>query len=75
MGVTLLSHNNVVSFLVHDCSSKCIVEEGGGKSEDFFLAKNEALFEIVKSFALFLVFSCKFFLGNVSSCFRNYFEK
>ena len=47
----MLLRNDVISFLVHNCSSKCTVEESVGKSESFFLAKTENLFEVIKCFA------------------------
>ena len=58
LGVAVLLRNEVISSLGHDFSSKCMVEEGGGKSEAFSLGKTENLFEIVKSFVLLVAFSC-----------------
>ena len=66
MGVAALSRNDVISFLVHDCSSKFMGKEGGSKSEAFSLTKTKNLFEGVKSFALLLVVSCETVLGLLS---------
>ena len=56
LGVAIFSRNDVVSFLVHDCSCKTMVEGSGWKSEAFSLAKTGNLFEVVKSFLLILIF-------------------
>ena len=53
-GVAVLSCNDVEFFLGHDCSSRCMVKEGGGKSEAFSVAKTENLCNVVKSLALLL---------------------
>ena len=75
LGVAVFSRNDVVSFLVHDCSCKYMVKEGGCKSEAFSLAETENLFEVVKSCVLLLIFSCEKFLGNMNSCFSDFVEK
>ena len=71
LGIAVLSRNDVVPFLVHDCSSKSMAKEGGCKSEAFSLAKTENLFEVFKSFELLLVVSCETFFGNFSVVLRN----
>ena len=58
LGFALLSRNNVVYFLVYNCSYKCMVRDGSGKLEESSLAKTENIFRVVKSFVLLLVFSC-----------------
>ena len=65
LGVALFSRNDVVSFLAHDCSCKSMFKKGGCKSEAF----------LVKSSVLLSIFSNETFLGNMSSCFSDCFEK
>ena len=69
LGVAMFSRNDLVSFLVHDCSCKSMVKESGCKSEKFSLGKTKNLSKVVKSCVLLLIFFCKTFLGNMSFCF------
>ena len=49
LGVAALSRDNVVSYLVHHCSSASMAKEVGSKSERFSLGKTENLLVVTFS--------------------------